>query len=268
MSGCAPAIDAAGNVYVQTGNGAFDGKLDWGMSMLKISPMLAGVLSYFTPSTYEHDNNRDIDLGSAGAILLPQAAGNYQVAVGGGKSGDTYLLNEANLGGLQPSGDPNVLFWAKTNAGLWGTPATYIGADGNTYLFVPGSGPMTAWKVTTSPGPGLVKVGHTPDAFGDGNNGGTIPVISSNGTTAGTAIVWAYSRSPAPTDITLRAYDAANLSDELIEIPFTKWEVNGTSLITPMVANGRVYAGGAGVLKAYGLLADQRSGFRSPTHSR
>ena len=254
MSGAAPAIDSAGNIYVQTGNGAYDGLLDWGQSLLKIAPSLSAVLDYFTPSTYKSDNNADRDLGSAGVVLLPQMAGSYNVAVGGGKSGITYLLDEANLGKLQPPGDPNVLFWAQTNFGLWGLPASYIGSDGNTYVMVPGSGPMTSWRVQTSPKPSLVQVGQTPDQFCQGDDCGTIPVISSNGITPGTAIVWAYSRVPnaGPANLTLRAYDASNLSHELVVLPFTHW-LGGGMLLTPMVANGMVYAGGESVLNAYGL---------------
>jgi hypothetical protein len=178
------------------------------------------------------------------------------VVVAGGKPGITFLVDQSHLGKVEPPGDPNVLFWAKTNFGLWGSPAAYVGSDGNTYLFVPGSGPMTSWRVatTTRPKPSLVEVGQTPDQFGKGQDGGTIPVISSNGVLPGTAIVWAYSRADSPTDITLRAYDASNLAHELINIPFTRW-VGGDSLITPMVANGMVYAGGNAVLNAYGLLS-------------
>lgn len=257
MSGAAPAIDSAGNLYVQTGNGAFDGALDWGMSLLKVAPTLSGVLDYFTPSTYAYDNDHDVDLGSAGVLLLPQPVGGYEVAVGGGKRGVTFLLNTANLGKLQRPGHPTVLFAVQTNDGLWGTPAAYIGADGNTYVIVPGSGPMTSWEVTAAPSPALVKVGATPDSFGQGDNGGSIPVISSNGVLPGTAIVWAYSRPVPPAEVMLRAYDASNLSHELIDVPFTYWK-GPNPFITPLVANGSVYACGESVLNVYGLMARAR----------
>ncbi len=253
MSGAAPAIDAGGNLYVQTGNGAFDAHRDWGQSLLKITPTLSAVSDFFTPSTYQYDNDHDQDLGSAGVVLLPQAAGTYQVAVGGGKRGITYLLDQQHLGGVQPPGDPNVLFAATTNDGLWGTPASYIGADAQTYVVVPGSGPMTLWRVTTASPPALVKVGQTPDEFGHGDGGGTIPVISSNGQTPGTAIVWAYSRSAGASEIMLRAYDLTNLSHELLDIAFTRW-TGPASLISPTVANGMVYAAGPDILNAYGLI--------------
>lgn len=254
QSGAAPAIDGAGNLYVQTGNGAFDGAHDWGMSLLKVAPNLASVVDYFTPSSWQSDSNYDTDLGSAGVLLLPQGNLTRSLAIGGGKSGMTYMLDATNLGKLGPSGDPNALFHTQTNSGLWGQPAAYVGSDGNTYLIVPGSGPMSSWKVTGAPTASLTKVGQTADHFADGDDGGTIPVISSNGTAPGSAIVWAYSRVPngGPADLTLRAYDASNLSNKLVEVPFTHW-TGGGMLITPVVAYGTVYAGGESVLNAYGL---------------
>ncbi len=229
QSGAAPAIDGAGNLYVQTGNGAFDGAHDWGMSLLKVAPNLASVVDYFTPSSWQSDSNYDTDLGSAGVLLLPQGNLTRSLAIGGGKSGMTYMLDATNLGKLGPSGDPNALFHTQTNSGLWGQPAAYVGSDGNTYLIVPGSGPMSSWKVTGAPTASLTKVGQTADHFADGDDGGTIPVISSNGTAPGSAIVWAYSRVPngGPADLTLRAYDASNLSNKLVEVPFTHWTGGG-----------------------------------------
>jgi len=47
-SGNGPASDASGNIYVETGNGVFDGANNFSDSVVKLSP--AGVrLDYFTP---------------------------------------------------------------------------------------------------------------------------------------------------------------------------------------------------------------------------
>ena len=56
QSGGAPAFDSAGNMYVITGTGAFDGTsgsatlpTDFSDSYLKLSTPNMGVLDYFTP---------------------------------------------------------------------------------------------------------------------------------------------------------------------------------------------------------------------------
>jgi hypothetical protein len=255
MSGAAPAIDGLGNLYVQTGNGAFDGQLDWAMSVLKVSPDLSHVVDYFTPSTWLNDSNADLDLGSAGVTLLPRLPGRFpNVAVGGGKSGLSFVMNEHNLGKFNAGGDRN-LSEALTNDGLWGTTAAYVGSDGKTYVIVPGGGPMTLWQVQTVTTVSLGFMSQTLDRFSDYDDAGSEPVVSSNGTTPGSAIVWVYSRIGAggPANLTLRAYDASNLSNKLIELPFTNWQ-GGGELISPSVANGLVFTAGEGVVSVYGLL--------------
>jgi hypothetical protein len=255
MAGAAPVVDAQGNLYVQTGNGAWDGQLDWAMSVLKVAPDLSHVVDYFTPSTWLSDSNADLDLGSAGVTLLPRLSGRFpNVLIGGGKTGISFLLNAHNLGKFNASGD-RILSETTTNDGLWGTTAAYIGSDGNTRLIVPGGGPMTLWQLQTSGTPHLGFASQTLDHFSDYDDAGSEPVISSNGTTPGTAIVWAYSRigSGGPANLTLRAYDASNLANKLVELPFTNWQ-GGGELLAPSVANGMVFAGGEGVVNVYGQL--------------
>jgi len=92
--GGAPAVDAAGNVYVPTGNGA-NGPgqpFDHGDTLEKLSAT-AGELDYWAPSTWAQDSANDADLGSVSPELLP---GNliYQ----GGKNGNGYLVSTTNLG--------------------------------------------------------------------------------------------------------------------------------------------------------------------------
>jgi len=255
MAGAAPAIDAQGNVYVQTGNGAYDGASDWAMSVIKVSPDLSHVVDSFTPSTWWSDTNSDQDLGSAGLMLLPHMRGrDGDVAIGGGKTGLTFVLNRNHLGGWNASGD-RILSETQTNDGLWGTPAAYAGADGSTYVLIPGGGPMTLWQVRTGSGVSLGYMSQTTDHFSDGDDAGSEPIVSSNGTVAGSAIVWSYSRvgQGGPAQLTLRAYDASNLANKLVELPYTYW-LGGGELLSPSVANGMVFTAGEGVVSAFGLL--------------
>ena len=92
--GGAPALDAAGNVYVPTGNGASSNPsaYDHGDTLEKLSPD-AVELDYWAPSTWAQDSGSDADLGSVSPELLP---GN--LAYQGGKNGHGYLVSTTNLG--------------------------------------------------------------------------------------------------------------------------------------------------------------------------
>jgi outer membrane protein assembly factor BamB len=96
QSGNGPAADADGNLYVMTGNGLVAPDHQYSTSFVKLSPQLK-VLDWFTPWNYQKLNDQDLDLGSAGPMLLP---GSGQL-VGGGKEGWFFLLDGKNLGHLQ-----------------------------------------------------------------------------------------------------------------------------------------------------------------------
>jgi hypothetical protein len=90
------AVDASGNVFVATGNGAAqvgDG-FDHSNSVVELSPQLSES-QYFAPTTWAQSNGNDADLGSTAPVLL----GNGQVFIVG-KDRTGYLLNAAALGGI------------------------------------------------------------------------------------------------------------------------------------------------------------------------
>jgi uncharacterized protein YjdB len=93
MGSGGPIADNAGNVYVSTGNGPWDGATAWGDSILKFSPSLQ-LLDYFTPEEYGYMNCQDSDLAAGGVMMIP---GSGQI-VGGGKMGKLYLINTAQMG--------------------------------------------------------------------------------------------------------------------------------------------------------------------------
>jgi hypothetical protein len=86
------------------------------------------------------------------------------------------------------------------------------------------------------------------------------PVVSSNGTRAGTAVVWAL-KTPngyitGTGTVMLYAFNAANLSTTLFGAAAGQWTENGDTggaLITPLVANGRVYLATDGVVTVFGI---------------
>ncbi len=114
------------NLYVTTGNGAFDASVsnfdasgfpkdhDYGDTLVKISVDTLSspsdqngngwglkVADYFTPSNELALNQNDLDLGSGGVLLLPNsihdAAGNPMLVVAG-KESRIYLIDRNNLG--------------------------------------------------------------------------------------------------------------------------------------------------------------------------
>jgi outer membrane protein assembly factor BamB len=91
-----PPVDAAGQLYVATGNSegapgppAFD----YGDSVVALSPSLTPVAA-FQPSTFQADNASDLDLGSTAPVLV----GDGQVFELG-KQQRAFLLSTADLGG-------------------------------------------------------------------------------------------------------------------------------------------------------------------------
>ncbi len=96
MGGAAPAVDAAGNVWVTAGNGSVTSSThayDHSDSVLELSPTLT-LLQFFAPSSWAADNAGDLDLSTAPALL---ADGQVVVA---GKSRTAYLLDGPTLGGI------------------------------------------------------------------------------------------------------------------------------------------------------------------------
>src|SRR5262249_16269330 len=98
MSGTGPSADASGNVYVITGNGTFHSatpRSDYGTSFLKLrSDSGLSVADFFTPHNQDQLSTADFDLGSGGALVLPDAAGSSahpHLLVGGDKQGLLYL---------------------------------------------------------------------------------------------------------------------------------------------------------------------------------
>jgi len=89
------AVDPAnGTLVVATGNAPFDGKTDWGDSVLVLSSDASRLLRHWTPADHEHLNTSDLDLGSTSPAFLTGG-----LAVQGGKDGKLRLLDLHHLPG-------------------------------------------------------------------------------------------------------------------------------------------------------------------------
>ncbi len=251
MSGFAPAINGYGDVFVATGNGnAGPYSNDWGQSVLRLTPTLSKVTSYLTEADYKNLNKFDLDLGSGGVMLLPRQPGQTgaNLAVAMGKDAQLFLMNQAELGGDYPHDDKvlQVQSVAPSGHGLWGGPAFYAGPDGPTVFVQVHQDVLRAFTLTTGAKPTLTAgvTGTSTAGFG-----GSMPIVSSNGATPGTGVVWLVRRS---SPLELEAYDAVSLGAPIFASQAGSWP-KGNAFVTPLEANGRVYVPADQTVEVFGL---------------
>ncbi|HLM98084.1 MAG TPA: hypothetical protein VK335_02310 [Bryobacteraceae bacterium] len=259
MAGAGIASDSSGNIYVLDGNGDFDTTLssngfpangNFGNAFLKISTSGGlGVADYFEMNNEAQENGSDTDLGSGGALVLPDQTDNtgkaWHLAVGAGKDGNLYLVNRDSMGQFT-SNNGNIYqeLAGALPGGIWAMPAYF---NGRIYYGPVGS-PIFAFqfsnaKLLTS------ATAQTSNSFG---YPGAIPSISANNTSNG--IVWAAeSTNPA----VLHAYDAGTL----LELYNSNQAASsrdhfgaGNKFIAPMITNGKVYVGTTSSVGVFGLL--------------
>ena len=253
MTGFAPSIDGDGNVFVVTGNGNFTiGAKDWGQSVLKLPPTLGSVKSWFTIADNRAFTEGDIDFGSGGVMLLPVVPGQSAppMAVAMGKASVLYLLNQNSLGGIKAHDAGALQSQSGGGLGLWGGPAYYNGPAGPTVFTQTGSDLLHAWTVETGSTPALTYAASGTSYSG---YGGSLPIVSSNGAAADTGVVWLINRAAEP--FSIEAYDAVNLGAPLFSAQVSTWSNagQGNPFLTPLEANGRVYAPGYKVVQVFGL---------------
>jgi hypothetical protein len=263
MTGFAPAIDDAGDLFVVTGNGDSSPPDDYGESVLKLDGKTLKVIDYFTPSNYSMLNTGDFDFGSGGVILLPADLGMSQkrMSVTIGKDPVLYLLDQANLGKNQAN-NAGAIQTVRVKPctvstqcrGVWGGPAVFESQIGTVLYVQAEQDVLRSYIFGRTPTPSLTSSGV--EGATKAGYGGSIPIVSSNGGTDG--VVWLLRRS-AP--IELEAYDASTLGPPLSSANIGDWSNAryGNSFLTPMVANGRVYAAAYKIVKVFGLATEGMS---------
>jgi hypothetical protein len=250
MSGYAPAIDASGNVFAITGNGNYDsakGAKGYGESVIALRPDLKKTAGTFTPADYQSLNNGDTDFGSGGFMLIPPVSGQQAppMGVGQGKEGVIYVLNASDLGGLERTGHQAI---QKINEGsCWCGPAYYVGPSGGVVFYQGDSDDLRGYSVNTGAAPSLTNTisGTTGAGFG-----GSFPIVSTNGATANTGVVWLIHRNST---IQIEAYNAATLGASLFHANAGAWSNGSRAYLSPMVANGRVYVPAYKTVTVFGL---------------
>jgi hypothetical protein len=206
----------------------------------------------FTPADYANLNANDTDFGSGGIMLLPPVANQVAppMAVALGKSSVLYLLNTQSLGGYQANDAGALQSQYAGGGGLWGGPAYYDGPNGPTVFTQTSGDVLHGWSVATGAQPSLT---DTIDGTSSAGYGGSIPIVSSNAGTAHTGVVWLIDRAQEP--FSIEAYDASVLGNPIFSAQVGTWSNTGQGnpFLTPMEANGRVYAPGYQVVQVYGL---------------
>ncbi len=281
-SGGGLVSDGSGRIFLSTGN---DGTpttptpgtsppANLGESVVRLQVQALGNLQaadFFTPKNAASLDAGDIDLASGSPISLPSAYFGNALAphllVEVGKDGNVYLLNRDGLGGFkQASGQGDLIVNnCGKYGGVWGRPAVWPGNGG--YMYIPtvstGTGgdgstgflEVFAQGVDGTGKPIFTKVARSTDAFG---YGASPPVVSSAGTTSGSALVWViWSADLSGANAQLRAYDALPVAGA----PVLRWSsVIGTrtKFNPPGLANGMVFIGNRdGHVMAFGPPALQ-----------
>ncbi|HEY3606669.1 MAG TPA: malectin domain-containing carbohydrate-binding protein [Pseudonocardiaceae bacterium] len=255
--------DNAGNLYTIVGNGTFDvntGGNDVGDSFVRLNAQLQRQ-DYFTPFNQSCLSNGDQDVGAGGPLLVPGA----NALIGAGKEGRPYVVSTTNMG--QFTADPNLTCNGsaeenRTNVdkiqqelppgtlnAIFSTPAFWNGPNGQFVYFSQVNGPTKAFswingRLSAAP----TSMTTTSFGFTGGN-----AVVSSNGTTAGTGVLW-----NIDSGATLRAYDASNLAIELYDSSQNTGRDGLSGYVkysTPALADGKVFVGTAASLAIFGELS-------------
>ena len=265
MTGTGPAADASGNIYVISGNGTFDTmapRADYGDSLIKLSTAGGGlsVADFFTPANQSFLDSNDFDVGSGGAIVLPDSAGSpthRHLLIGGDKQGVLYVIDRDSMTGFNPNGDqilqkvPVTAGPACIICGLFSTPAYWEGK-----LYVVAIRDVLKQYTVVNGTLSLLPAVQASDMFGVP---GATPAVSSNGATNG--IVWVLDTTNNGTNgsvsgaAVLFAYDATNLNKLFSSPPSGAGAAgNAVKFTVPTVANGKVYVGTQTELSVFGLL--------------
>jgi outer membrane protein assembly factor BamB len=258
MSGAGPASDGS-SIYLLGGNGTFDTASNaggfpahgnYGNAYVKLGTASGlAVADYFAMSNTVQESNADQDLGSGGAIVLPDlidANGAVQhLTLGTGKDDIIYVLNRDTMGKFNGAG--NKIYQEIPGAlrgGEFGMPAYF---NGRIYFGSVGDN-LKAFTVTNA----RLSTAPTAQTTMTFAYPGTTPSISANGSANG--IVWAAENGSIAA---LHAFDPANLAVELYnsnQMGTRDQFGAGNKFITPMIANGKVYVGTTNGVAVFGLL--------------
>jgi hypothetical protein len=267
QSGAGLTSDGSGNILLSTGNGGAPGTptpghsppSNLGESIVRLQVQSDGSLKatdFFAPFDAASLDTWDADFASGGVTGLPEeyfgTATIPHLAVAVGKDGYVYLLNRDNLGGIGqgPSGSDNVVQRIGPYGGVWSRPGVWPGEGGWVYIPTASGGTSAGgssgnlrvyqYGLSGTGTPTLSLQATSSEAFGFGTGA---PVITSDGTTSGSALVWTvWMPNSSGVGAQLRAYNPVPVDGQ----PVLRWSApvgTASKFITPGVGAGRLYVG-------------------------
>ncbi len=273
QSGGGLVSDIPGRIILATGNGVSPQPAKAGEPPATLSESVVGLTvepggqlkatQFFAPSNAPELDENDEDLGSGGPAALPtEYFGTKSIphlVVQVGKDGRIFLIDADNMGGYRqgPHEGDAVLQTVGPFTGVWGHPAVYGGQGG--WVFVlesAGGGDLQAlsYGLNGKGEPALSAVATSTESFGYTSGS---PLVTSNGTAAGSAVVWAVTaKGDAGSGGLLRAYAATPVGGNLPLLWSGKIRT-ASKFAVPTAAEGRVYVGNRkGELIAFGAGAE------------
>jgi iron transport multicopper oxidase len=260
--------DGSGQILLSTGNGFAPGApapgtsppSTLGESVVRLAVQQNGTLAatdFFSPYDALNLDNWDGDLGSGAPVALPSQFGTASfphLMTITGKEGYVYVLDRDHLGGIGqgPSGGDAVVNRIGPYGGVWSRPTVWPGDGG--YVYEPTASPAGDTTASASGGvlraykygvdgtgkPTLALAGTSTDAWGFGSGA---PVVTSDGTTSGSAILWAvWDSGGSGANAQLRAYSPVPVNAH----PQLLWSApigTASKFASPGVASGRLYVG-------------------------
>jgi hypothetical protein len=259
MAGAGLAGDNSGNYYFLDGNGDFDTTMttsgfpsngNFGNAFMKISTTGGNlaVADYFEMSNGVSESAADQDLGSGGAMVLPDLTDSTgaikHLAVGIGKDAHMYVVSRDGMGKFNST--TNNIYQDITGAvagGVFAMPAYF---NGKIYYGAVNDS-LKAFTITNARFSSTASA-HSTATF---SYPGSTPSISANGTTNG--IVWALENQGSAV---LHAYNATTLNELYNSLQVSSRDTIGTNnkYITPTIANGKVFVGTTNSVAVFGLL--------------
>jgi hypothetical protein len=278
MADGAMATDSSSNIYFLAGNGTFgDGSNspslngsgfpanpNYGNAFMKLSTAnnTLTVADYFAMFNANSESGGDEDLGSGGAIVLPDVtdAGGVvrHLAVGAGKDRYVYVVNRDSMGKFNAANDTAIYQKLNDPSGnASGTPALGGGSFSmpayfNNTVYFGGSGDnLRAFPITQAKLPAAAAVkssvsfgfpGCTPSISANGTSNGIVWCISAGGT----GVLYAFSAS----NIATQFYNS-NQASSRDQFP----DNSSDKFVTPLIANGKVFVGTPTGVVVFGLLS-------------
>lgn len=267
QSGAGLTSDGPGTILLSTGNGGAPSTpapgssppSNLGEAIVRLQVQGDGSLKatdFFAPFDASSLDGWDADFASGGVTGLPEeyfgTPATPRLAVAVGKDGYVYLLNRDSLGGIAqgPSGSDNVVDRIGPYGGVWSRPGVWPGEGG--WVYIPtasggtsgagSSGNLMVYKygLSGTGSPTLSLEATSTDSFGFSSSA---PVITSEGTTPGSALVWiVWAPNASGTGAQLRAYDPIPVGSR----PVLRWSApigTASKFAIPGVGSGRLYVG-------------------------